>query len=271
MFIQGDYTQLQQVLINLINNARDAVIGVATPVISIAVDFPSLSNRLKKKYPKVDLDGYARISIADNGHGIDKDYMGKIFDPFFTLKEVGKGTGLGLAMVKGTIESHGGFIDVDTNLEAGTKFSILLPLANADAHTGVNVNTGTDVVYHKEESLILLVDDENDVREVNRAILEDFGYTVIEAVDGLQAIEKFSDFEGEIKLVMMDVVMPRMGGIKAAERIREISSSVPIIFATGYDRTQVLGESEASLEKCSIITKPFKMNELSQMISQMVD
>jgi len=252
LVIKGDVTQLQQVLMSLVNNARDAVHESSTPVISVSVT--------KSKTEQ------ACISVSDNGHGIDGDHINDIFEPFFTQKDVGKGTGLGLAMVKGTIESHGGIIDVESIVGEGTTFSFCLPLSEHHPDELVSNIKENDILTIGAGECILLVDDEPVVREVNRAILEELGYRVMEATDGLQAVATFEAEHTHIKLIIMDVVMPRMGGIKAADDIRKISAKVPIIFATGYDRSQVLGKSEQLLDRSKVMTKPFSAHALNRSI-----
>ncbi len=252
LIVKGDATQLQQVLMNLVNNARDALHESSTPVISISVTKSQTEQ--------------ACISVSDNGHGIDDDHLNDIFEPFFTQKDVGKGTGLGLAMVKGTIESHGGIIDVESVIGQGTTFSFCLPLSEHHPDDIVGNAKKNDILAIGGGECILLVDDEPVVREVNRAILEELGYRVLEAADGLQAVAIFEADCAHIKLIVMDVVMPRMGGIKAADDIRKISAKVPIIFATGYDRSQVLGKSNQLLSHSKVMTKPFSASALNQSI-----
>jgi len=259
--VKGDQTQLQQVIINLVNNSKDALEGVSAPVISVSILAKELPDNMRSKHLNSHFSCYACISVSDNGHGISEEHLQDIFEPFFTKKEVGKGTGLGLAMVKGTVESHGGAIDVESTLGEGTTFNIYLPLTDTDTDTTMVHGTG---------ECILLVDDEMILREVNRELLEELGYQIIEASDGLQAVEQFKSNQELVKLIVMDVVMPRMGGIAAAKRIRELSGEVPIIFATGYDRSQVLGGEEAEMPNTAIITKPFVINELHKLINEMV-
>ncbi|MDQ6970787.1 MAG: PAS domain S-box protein [Mariprofundus sp.] len=274
LLIRGDETQLQQVIMNLVNNARDALLESDTPVITISVQAKKLSQNLCLEYSSIPSDQYACIAVSDNGHGIDESHFEEIFEPFFTRKEVGKGTGLGLAMVKGTVESHDGIIDVESVLGEGTTFSIYLPLLDISTDMSnmdimvMDVNSDSLAVASGE--CILLVDDESELREVNSAILEELGYQVIEAADGLQAVEKFNANKQHVRLIIMDIVMPRMGGIRAAELIRQISAAVPIIFATGYDPSQVLGNAESGLSNSVIMTKPFKVDELHKSIDALI-
>jgi len=250
--VNGDFTQLQQILINFVNNARDALIHSDTPVITIATYLMEPSTEFMRKHPNAKHQVYACMSVADNGLGINEGDHDKIFDPFFTTKEVGKGTGLGLAMVAGAVESHGGIVDVESVNECGATFSICLPLFETETD-----GTG---------ECILLVDDDPFVRSVNTEVLVQLGYRVLTASDELQAISSFNKNRDSIDLIIMDVVMPKMGGVKAAMEIRKISKEVPIIFATGYDKTQVLGESSGDLGNSAVLTKPFSADKLNKLI-----
>ena len=270
--VSGDFTQLQQVLVNFVNNARDAIINLDAPVITIATYLMQPNAEFMRKHPAARNQPYACMSVADNGSGIDDKDIPQVFEPFFTTKEVGKGTGLGLAMVAGTIESHGGVVDVASIKESGTTFIIYLPLLDIGTDTDIDTDTGidTDTDITGNGRCVLLVDDEPILRMINREILEALGYHVVEAIDGIDSIDKFKKNQQHISLVIMDVVMPKMGGVKAAERIRELSDEVPIIFATGYDPAQVLGQREQELTHSAIITKPFDILVLQKLIDEMI-
>ncbi len=270
--IMGDPTQLQQIILNLVNNARDALAEIATPAITISTQISSRTEKTEHPQMSISSREYACISVSDNGHGIETRFIQEIFEPFFTRKDVGKGTGLGLSMVKGTVESHGGFIEVESTVMEGATFNIYLPLTdtNANSDADVDIHIEAEILAAGNGECILLVDDEPAVREVNREILEALGYHVAEAANGIQAIAQFKKKQNHIALIIMDVVMPRMGGITAAQKIREITDSVPIIFATGYDRSQVLGEHEAELSNSTIMSKPFSVQELEQSIRSLL-
>jgi len=221
-----------------------------------------------QKHPDASKQSYACMSVADNGYGVEKEDIAKIFEPFFTKKEVGKGTGLGLAMVAGTVGSHGGVVDVESVKGSGSTFTACFPLLYTDTDTDTVTVTVTDTVGNGE--YILLVDDEAAVREVHSEILIELGYHVMTASDGLLAISCFNKNIDNIQLIIMDVVMPKMGGIKAAAKIRETSPNIPIVFATGYDKSQVLGKQDAVISNSAILTKPFAVGELCKVIDEML-
>jgi len=272
LFVDGDMVQLQQVLMNLVNNAQDALEGNQTPIIAISLDLFLPDESFKLKHSILNKRRYARLTVSDNGSGISPHDLEHIFEPFFTNKQVGKGTGLGLAMIDGTVASHGGIVEVESHLGEGTAFVIYLPLLDDAIESNDRVQTPHQKVNYrsrKEGIYVLLVDDERTLRETNHAVLESMGYQVYEASDGLQAIEQFTAYQDQIQLIIMDVVMPKMGGIAAAKRILEINPSVPILFATGYDSTQVLGDEAQGMKDCHVLTKPFTIQALDRSIKKL--
>ncbi|MFQ5355585.1 MAG: PAS domain S-box protein [Mariprofundaceae bacterium] len=263
MRIMGDDTQLHQVLMNLISNACDALQGVDEPCITIRLEPFHADDIWIKAHRYFKMGNYAHLSIADNGCGIPEDKMKFLFDPFFTTKEVGKGTGLGLSMVFGAIKTHRGFVDVESIEGKGSTFHIYIPLLEKE-----EADTGSDRAQAMVEGhgeLILLVDDEMNVRETTAEVLEVMGYKLLRAADGLEAMEVFDAHQEEIALLILDVIMPRMGGKKVADRIREIKPDIPVIFMTGYDKGFVLNEDE-QLQNSMVLTKPMQFDDLSQSI-----
>ncbi|MDQ6962805.1 MAG: response regulator [Mariprofundaceae bacterium] len=260
--------QLQQVLMNLINNARDSLDNHETPVISIMLRHYIPNEAFLKKHRLTTEKYYAHLSVSDNGKGISSEDLQYIFEPFFTKKKVG--TGLGLFMIHGTVASHGGFIEVDSVVDEGASFNIYLPLLDNDTMQEpepINIDDTHDEVDPKGQH-ILLVDDEKSLRETNHAVLESIGYTVVDASDGLEAIQIYKQQQDKIQLIIMDVVMPKMGGITASKRILEINASVPILFVTGYDSSQVLGHITQNIKNYSILNKPFNVQKLSKAIKK---
>lgn len=270
--VYGDFGQLQQVLMNLVNNARDALHGHQTPVITVALDEFLADKDFLDKHEMATTHRFARLCVADNGSGIIEDDLQHIFEPFFTTKDVGKGTGLGLAMIDGTVTTHGGFIEVESRPGEGAIFHVYLPLLeNTVEVQEAEVMSGQMVDMEAGEGqCILLVDDEQRLRETNCLLLESMGYHVVEADDGLQAIEQFNQNEQRLGLILMDVVMPKMGGITAAKRIRAKCPHMPIIFTTGYDKSQVLGDEMVDLRDYTVLTKPFTVVELSNEIKRLI-
>ncbi|RLL53300.1 response regulator [Mariprofundus sp. EBB-1] len=267
MQVNGDLNQLQQVLMNLINNAFDAVQGVKNPSITIHLNRYLATAEFLAKHEDVDAVEYAVISVVDNGCGIKDKYMDHIFEPFFTTKEPGKGTGLGLAMGYGALRTHNGVIEAKSSGK-GTTMKVYLPLIESDGEMNIAMNE--DAVVNGKGETILLVDDNKTVLETGRDVLEGLGYRVLVAEDGLAAIEVYSEQQFDIDLLILDVVMPRLGGVEALQSIREINPDVKAMFATGYDKLSALGvRGENSKEK--VISKPFAVSELSQVVREILD
>jgi CheY-like chemotaxis protein len=196
---------------------------------------------------------------------MDKKTQKRIFDPFFTTKEMGRGTGLGLASVYGIVKGHGGYIDVESQKSHGTTFSIFLPASSRKAHKSIEPSsqplngTGT----------ILLVDDEAMVLGVGVKMLENLGYTALEAKGGREAIEVYNKNKDKVDMVILDMIMPDMGGGEAYDRMKEINSNVKVLLSSGYSLD---GQASEILRKgCdAFIQKPFTVKELSGRISEIL-
>ena len=262
LMIKGDSTQIHQALMNLLNNARDAVESMQEPCITINVDTFFADAIWLKKRPDFDIHPYAHISIKDNGCGIPGKQIEHLFEPFFTTKEQGKGTGLGLSMVFGMVKTHHGFIEVDSRKGEGATFHIYIPLTEEPMAAKAEHKTE---MTERHGELILLADDETIVRETMAEVLESMGCRVVQAKDGLQAIEIFKTHQQEIKLALLDVVMPHCGGMPLAKQIREMSPHLPLIFLTGYDKEDVLAGDDL-LQNCCILSKPVNFEILSSII-----
>jgi len=186
LYIKGNATQLQQVMMNLINNAKDALNQTEDPIIHIQLEHVQPDSSFKKKHPEIQYTDYAKLSISDNGVGIDEAKLKKIFEPFFTTKEVGQGTGLGLAMCYGAIQSHYGIIDVQSCMGKGTTFSIYLPLQKSPgSHT--HQDNKKELQQGCGET-ILIVDDDKHLRIANSQVLQSLGYKTLMASNGIEAI-----------------------------------------------------------------------------------
>ena len=191
---------------------------------------------LIETHPYFKVGDYAHLSIEDKGSGLSEQQMEHMFEPFFTTKEQGKGTGLGLAMVYGAIKTHGGFIEAERIEESGTIFHIYLP--STQGHKTVNATTQNFESVQGHGEVILLVDDQDDLLEIGKEILESLGYQALKATNGKLATEVIEEDPEKVDLIILDVVMPVMGGSEAAKCIRQINSNIPIIFSTGYDKSQ---------------------------------
>lgn len=269
LFINGDASLLQQVLMNLMNNSRDAMHGVARPSINVSIHPFQADTAFIQKYPDVTLKTtYARLSVQDNGCGIPEEALSHVFEPFYTTKGIGEGTGLGLAMIYGSIQSHQGLIELDSVVNEGTTIDIYLPTTLPDEHPTEKLSTNNLLQGHGE--FILCVDDEADVCEVNSEILTSFGYQVLRASDGLDAIKVFEQHHGEIALVLTDVIMPNMGGIELAKELWLNHPSLPVIFVSGYDESHLL-EIPKTARHISVLEKPFAIEDLSQHIHYLLE
>ncbi len=266
LFIEGNATQIQQLLINLINNARDAVADKEKPKVSCILSPYTATKAFKKRHPEQSHEHFARISVKDNGCGIPPETLEKIFEPFFTTKDTGQGTGLGLSMLYGAMQNHGGSIEVNSEPNIGTRFRLYFPLSH---HTVKTEPTKSNVPAKTQGETILLVDDEVDVRETAAEVLRNMGYHVIEAGDGERALYLFNTYQGKIDLILTDVVMPRMGGHSLFMKIRQQNKQTPIILVTGYDRSHILS-SNSKLEHFKVINKPFDFDKLSQDIQELI-
>jgi len=260
--INGDITMIQQVILNLIINARDALSGTTAPTILVSLQRIDTDATFLSKHADAQHGAYAELTVSDNGCGIDPDNADKIFEPFFTSKG-NDGTGLGLSMVYGAVKSHQGFIQLESQLEKGSAFHIYLPLLNPQ-ETHQETTTEKQLVNGHGET-ILIADDEEIVREMTHDTLEVLGYNVITANDGQQALEIFSQRKDEIKLVILDVIMPKRSGIDTASAIRTIQPDTAIVFITGYTEDSSQGNEIADDE--TIIMKPFTIHEFSQHIA----
>jgi len=268
MKIKGDISLLQQVIMNLINNARDALADVHDPYIKIGLEKFSSNERFCNRYPDMQADDYACISVADNGSGIKKSDLEHIFEPFFTTKAVDKGTGLGLAMSIGAIQTHRGVIQVESRWGKGTVFRIYLPLVEstqASSSTALN----DELVVGRGEC-ILLVDDNQNILNSTAAVLESLGYQVITAEDGAEAVDVYRKRNAAIDLSVLDLVMPHMGGVEVGEVIRTLHSDARIIFSTGYDRDHVLRRNDQLMD-VDVLSKPFSVHALSHAIRRCLD
>jgi len=263
LWIEGDETQLHQVLMNLMVNARDAVEGVDHPEIQWSLNLFEPDAAFLQYNPYFIDQAYARLRVQDNGVGIADDVIEVLFEPFFTTKEQGKGTGLGLAMVFGAVKSHQGFIEADNQADGGASFSIYLPII--ESRLGEKAEDQKSEVLMGHGELLLLVDDEEHVIETGREVLESLGYDVLVARNGLQAVELFEQGEHDIALMIIDVVMPKMGGVEAVARIRKINPDVKVIFSTGYDSTSSLS-TDGPMQDEMTLSKPYKVETLAKSI-----
>lgn len=262
---RGDPTQIHQVLLNLLVNARDAMpSGGALRVVAENV---TLDEQHAKMSREVDAGRYLRISVEDTGSGIAPELIEKIFDPFFTTKGVGEGTGLGLATVQAIVTSHGGFVRVYSEPGKGTTFRIHLP-AVFDGEEG-SVRAAAELRRGQGE-LVLVVDDESSVREITRQTLEAFGYRVLTAADGAQAVAIYGRAGDDIDVVLTDIMMPIMDGVAAINALKHLDPSVKIIAASGLGANGgVARAADRGVEH--FLPKPYTAETLLDTLSKVLD
>jgi PAS domain S-box-containing protein len=248
LVVGGDRGQLEQVLLNLATNARDAMPGGGT--LEIATERATL------EAGELPAGEHALVTVSDTGTGMDAATLSRIFEPFFTTKEVGRGTGLGLSIVYGIVKRHGGLIRVASEPGKGARFSIYLPLVAAPPAA-----RNTPVPLRGGAETILLAEDEAPVRRSLRLLLEEYGYTVLEATDGADAVRVFGENEARIRLVICDLLMPRMNGREAADEIRRIRPGTRVIFVSGYGEG-VLAEGDPT----KVLAKPVQLPHLLSRI-----
>jgi two-component system, cell cycle sensor histidine kinase and response regulator CckA len=262
--IEADAGQMQQVIMNLCVNARDAMPGGGRLTLTTSVvPWPTA---VLVSQPDVRHTPHVCVTVRDTGSGIDPAILGKIFDPFFTTKEKGKGTGLGLATVYGIVKNHNGNIDVKSEIGRGTTFDVLFPAVEMKA---VSQEERLEVVSGGNET-ILVVDDEETIRRLLRDLLAAKGYHVLEAADGRQALSVYMEHDKEIDLVILDMVMPEMGGREAYVRLRELNPRIRTILSTGYaedDRAREL----MSMGVMAFVQKPYRVEELAAVVRSVLD
>lgn len=256
--VTGDPTQVHQVLLNLCVNARDALPEGGTILIA-AENFP-VSELAASTGQAMPPGNYVLLTVTDNGTGIPKENLAKIFDPFFTTKEIGKGTGLGLATVQAVVRSHAGFINVYSEPGRGTSFRIYFPV-RGDTLSASTAPIEGEEFPRGDGELILLVDDEVSILEITRQTLETFGYRVLTAVNGAQAISIFALQRDEVDLVITDMMMPIMDGPSTIVALQQIKPQIKIIGASGLDSENSAGRAAAAGVKI-FMTKPFSAGRL---------
>ena len=263
--IEADRGQIEQVLLNLYINAADAMpAGGKLTITTANVTHENMGDGPYTPRP----GNYVMLVITDTGIGMDKKTCERIFDPFFTTKEPGSGTGLGLASTYGIIKGHRGYINVESGKGKGTTFKIYLPASKTVVRNYETVASEEQLLAKHET--ILLVDDEELIREVSREMLEAVGYNVLSAGSGKEAVNVYKKHQDTIDLVVLDLIMPEMGGGQVYDRLKEINPGVKVLLSSGYS----INEEAMSIMKrgCDgFIQKPFRIINLSQKIQKILD
>ena len=263
--IVADVVQIEQVLMNLAINARDAMPDGGT--LTIGIDPVYMDPAYVRRSSFGRHGHFVRISVIDTGIGMDETTKERIFEPFFTTKEVGKGTGLGLSMVYGIVNQHNGFLRVLSELHKGTTFEIFLPLIRAQA---TREKKKEEIPFLTGSGVILMAEDDTTVRRLTKQLLEDAGYTVIEAFDGEDVIAKFNDNRGKIDLLLLDAVMPKKNGKEAYEMISRIRPGIKTLFMSGYSE-DIIHKRGILQNGLNFITKPVAPNALLKKLKEVLE
>ncbi|TLS69226.1 PAS domain S-box protein [Mariprofundus erugo] len=270
LFVRGDATQLQQVMLNLLNNARDAIDGCELPQIHCRLDYWQADRSFMQAHPQLETNELGHITVTDNGCGIAEQQLAHIFEPFYTTKEVGKGTGLGMAMVYGSMQTHHGVIEVESSVGQGTTVHLYLPLIQVvEPVRRTNMPLPDSVPGSQQSATILLVDDNEHIRNFCSEVLLQLGFEVLLADDGEDALACFQHHQADVDLVISDMVMPRMGGFQTVEKMRLQRPDLPVIFMTGYDPEQVVIPDELA-GNSAMVSKPFDMDTFARVVDAML-
>jgi PAS domain S-box-containing protein len=265
-YINADRSQLHQVLMNLCVNARDAmpkggILTITTHMVSIAI--------FRNQHPEASASSYVCIEVNDTGEGMSEETRNKIFEPFFTTKEKGKGTGLGLAVVYGIVQSHKGFIDVESELGKGTTFLLYFPVSKMQEVIKVKDEKTLEEIPGGTETL-LVVEDEEMLMMSLQMILAEKGYKVIPAKDGLEAVNIYKKRKNEISLVMTDLGLPKLSGIEECAQIKKYNPNARLILATGFLDPVMKSEFlKAGIQH--FLYKPYDLKKVLKEIREVLD
>ena len=263
-FVSGDVTQLHQILMNLVVNARDAMPNGGK--LQLGAENLFIDDNYARMNIEATVGPHCVITVSDTGTGMTSEILSRIFEPFFTTKEQSKGTGLGLSTVIGIIKSHGGFVTVDSQIGQGTKFQVYLP-----ALLGAKISSDPEKELLKGEGeLILVVDDEADIREITKTSLETSNYQVLTANDGIEAIALYVQHKNDIRVVLMDMMMPEMNGLTTIRMLKQINPHVLIIASSGITGLSHKNVSTDSNVK-AFLSKPYTLQELIKTLHSVLN
>jgi PAS domain S-box-containing protein len=258
--VSGDATQLHQVLMNLCVNARDAMPNGG--ILTISAENFLVDEHYAKMHLDAKIGSYIVATVADTGIGITHEVLDRIFEPFFTTKELGKGTGLGLSTVLGIVKSHGGFINVYSEVGKGSKFEVYLP-AQETAETPEEKELE---LPHGSGELVLIIDDEPSIREITKTSLEAYNYKAITACDGIEAIALYAEYRDKISIVLTDMLMPSMDGITTIRTLHKINPNVKIIVISGLATSDKMNAAY-DLGIKAFLSKPYTAKQLLETIN----
>jgi PAS domain S-box-containing protein len=262
--MMGDNTLLENAFLNLGINSRDAIHD------SGLIEIITYNNFLDADYcdklpVKLKSGNYIEIKVSDNGSGIPKEIQSKVFEPFFTTKESGKGTGLGLSAVYGIVKEHNGMIKLDSEPDKGTTFTIYFPVVENEVESEYK----NQKYHYKGEGVVLIIDDEALIRDSASNLLRNMSYEILTAADGKEGIEVFKNNKEKVSLVILDMIMPKMGGKETFIKLREMNPSLTVILSSGYSRDKNVQEL-IKMGAAGFIQKPYRSSELAYTL-MMID
>jgi hypothetical protein len=253
------------VILNLAVNARDAM--PAGGRLFVTTSNVELSEHVTHDHPDVSPGPYVMLSVSDTGSGMTADVLAQVFEPFFTTKPVGKGTGLGLATVYGIVKQSGGHVEVESTVNVGTTFRVYLPRVEEAPQTQSDKATAPAL---RGTEIVLLVEDEDAVRQVTKLILERYGYTVLEASDGPEGVEISRNYKGTIHLVLTDLMMPNLSGQQLVNAVAASRPSIRVLFMSGYT-DDVLVHQGVESSTADFLHKPFTPEALAKKVREVLD
>jgi PAS domain S-box-containing protein len=266
-YIKADSSMIEQVLLNLVVNARDAMPKGGQLAIKITTS--KADPNYRRYHSESSAEDFICLNVADTGCGIDPETLRRIFEPFFTTKEVGKGTGLGLATVYGIVNQHQGWIEVDSELGKGSTFRVFLPVANES--TPADDGKASPPAARGGHETILVVEDEMLVRELVCSVLEGQGYNILQAENGVKALEVWQQHKKKIDLLLTDLIMPdRINGRELAEKLRAERPKLKVIFTSGYT-ADVVGKDFVSQRGLHYLQKPYDPQKLAASVRNCLD
>lgn len=275
MRILMDLSQFDQLITNLFANSRDSIKGNGLITIkseSINLVYDDHSKFINNENVEYHNGTFVVITVSDNGSGIAKEHIGSIFEPFYTTKELGRGTGLGLSTVYGVIKQNGGFIEVESEVNKGTTIKLYIP----EAGTNEQLDEKNEVENKKEQNTksnhhrILLVEDEKMMRDVTVSMLEYLGFEVVSTLDYDEAISIMESEQDKISLLITDVIMPKGNGFDLSKKIKEINPAIKVLFMSGYSEN-VISEHGIIDENINFIKKPFELDEFGDVIRNILE
>ncbi len=263
--VMGDAVQLERVIMNLVKNARDAMPHGG--MLTVATGLAELDGEFIKRHGYGRAGTFASLTVEDAGIGMDPGTIKKIFEPFYTTKGVGKGTGFGLSIVYGIVKEHEGYITVESEPGEGTIFTVYLPL---ESQPVVAAKTARPAMAIKGCETVLIADDDEAARGFMAAALQGFGYTVLQAVDGADAVKKFKEANGRVQALVLDVIMPAMNGREACDAIRKLRPDVRVLFTSGYSE-DVVKQKKMLADGQHFIMKPVSPQDLLRRLREILE